>query len=241
MFCNKCGNAVPEGNAFCGVCGTPVAAQQQYQPNPQQFRADNKNADRPVDEAPKKGRENFFKAPGKGSKSFAAIATALMVLPATLCVAFDMVFQRSDGWCLYVVGALLAAWMVIVYPALNITPAPVTALISFFSVVGYIFFVIGRLGFLERLYKVALPLMILAAVFIALDSALIGAGKLKGMHAFSFISLQCAVYLVAIEATVDNLIKGEVNLRWSLIIACFFISAIALFEAVNYVIKINKK
>ncbi len=238
MFCNKCGNAVPEGNSFCGVCGAPVAAQQ---PNPPKYTAAPSDAYKPVEEAPKNGRENFFKAPGRGSKSFAAIMTALMVFPATLCVAIDMVFQRSDGWCLYVVGALLAAWMVIVYPALNVTPAPVTALISFFSVIGYIFFVIGRLGYLEAIYKTALPLMILAAVFIALDSSLIGAGKLKGMHAFSFISLQCAVYLVAIEATIDNLKRGEIDLRWSLIFGCFFVSAIALFEAVNYVIKINKK
>jgi hypothetical protein len=229
MFCNKCGSQVPEGNAFCGVCGTPMRVQANYQPVQQ-----------PAPQ-PAKEKRGLFKMPGKGSKSFAAIMTALMVFPATFCVALDMVFQRSDGWCLYVVGALIAAWMVIVYPALNITPAPITALISFFSVVGYIFFVIGRLGFLERIYKIALPLMVLAAIFIALDSALMGAGKLKGLHAFSFISLQCAVYLLAIEATYDNLIWGEVNLRWSLIVGCFFVSAIALFEAVNYVVKINKK
>lgn len=236
MFCNKCGSAVPEGNAFCGKCGTPLPVQQ-YQP---QFQQKNQSRNQSAQQQNEE-RKGFLKAPGKGSKSFAAVMTALMVFPATFCVALDMVFQRSDGWCLYVVGALIAAWMVIVYPALNITPAPVTALISFFSVVGYIFFVIGRLGFLEKLYKVALPLMILAAVFIALDSALIGAGKLKGMHAFSFVSLQSAIYLVAIEATLDNLAWGEVNLRWSLIIGCFFVSAIALFEAINYVAKINKK
>ena len=230
MFCNKCGSKVPEGNAFCGVCGNPIPVQANYQP-----------VDQPAAEPVKEEKGGFFKMPGKGSKSFAAIMTALMVFPATFCVALDMVFQRSDGWCLYVVGALIAAWMVIVYPALNITPAPVTALVSFFSVIGYIFFVIGRLGFLEKLYKVVLPLMILAAIFIALDSALMGAGKLKGLHAFSFISLQCAVYLVAIEATYDNVLWGEVNLRWSLIVGCFFVSAIALFEAVNYVVKINKK
>lgn len=235
MFCNKCGGFVPDGNAFCGKCGAPLPAQQQRQQN---FRPVNQPDTEPVT---KNSRESFFKAPGKFSKSFAAVMTALMVFPATLCVALDTVFQRSDGWCLYVVGALIAAWMVIVYPTLNLTPAPVTALISFFSVVAYIFFVIGRLGYMDRLYKVTLPLMILAAIFIAVDSALIGAGKLKGLHAFSFVSLQCAVYLMAIEAMRDIFKHGEIDLGWSLIIGCFYISAIALFEAVNYVIKINKK
>lgn len=235
MFCNKCGSSVPEGNAFCGVCGTPVPAAAQ-----QQAYSYSSPAQTPAAK-PQEEKKGFLKNPGKGSKSFAAIVTALMVFPATFCVALDMVIQRSDGWCLYVVGALIAAWMVVVYPALNITPAPVTALISFFSVVGYIGFVAGRLGFFEKIYKVALPLMVLAAVFIAIDSALLGAGKLKGLHAFSIVSLEGALYLIAIEATVDNLRKGEVDLRWSLVISCFFISAIALFEAINYVAKINKK
>lgn len=231
MFCNKCGGFVPDENAFCGKCGTPVSAQQNFQ-------SANQTVSEPLN---KNGRGGFFKAPGKGSKSFAAIITALMVFPATLCVALDTVFQRSDGWSLYVVGALIAAWMVIVYPALNVTPAPATALISFISVAAYIFFVIGRLGYMDRLYKVTLPLMILAAIFIAMDSALMGAGKLKGFHAFSFISLQCSVYLIAIEAMRDIFKRGEIDLGWSLVIACFYVSAIALCEAVNYVVKINKK
>ncbi|MBR6784687.1 MAG: zinc ribbon domain-containing protein [Clostridia bacterium] len=222
MVCNKCGSHIPEGNAFCGVCGMRAAVQTKPQPD-------------------KEEKRGFFKVPGKYSKSFAAIATALMVFPATFCVAIDLVFQSADGWSLYVVGALITAWMVVVYPALNITPAPVTVMISFFSIVGYIFFVMGRLGYFETIYKAGLPLMILGAIFIALDSTLISAGKLKGLHTFSFISLQCAVYLVAIEAVFDNLADGEIALRWSLIIGCFFISAIALFEAVNYVYKLNKK
>ncbi len=240
MICNKCGSNVPDGNAFCGQCGTPLPGYQQ-QPRPQQAAPQRraKPAEAPVEV--KTEKEKFFKKPGKGSKSFAAIMTALMVFPATMSVALDMIFQRSDGWCLYVVGALFVAWMVIVFPALDVTPAPVTALICFFSVIGYIFFIAGRSGNLDELYKVALPLMVLFAFFIALDSALIGSKKLKGLHAFSLIALQSAVYIVAIEAIFDNYKRGEVDLRWSLIYACFFASAIALAEAISYIIKINRK
>lgn len=27
MFCNKCGNQIPDGSAFCGVCGAPTAGE----------------------------------------------------------------------------------------------------------------------------------------------------------------------------------------------------------------------
>ncbi|MBO5858375.1 MAG: zinc ribbon domain-containing protein [Clostridia bacterium] len=232
MFCKNCGAQIPSGNAFCGNCGAPA---QQSNPN---------NAT-PVNATPVQSSSNnnggFFKMPSKGSKGFAAIASALMVLPASLCGVIDLLVHRNDGWSFYVIGALMVMWMVTVYPVLNITPAPVTAMISFFSVVAYILFVIGRIGFAERLYKIVVPLLILLAVFVAIDSALAGAGKLKGLHAVSLISLEGVLYLMAVEATIDNLATGEINLRWSLILACFFVSAIALAEAVNYVIRINKK
>ncbi len=225
MKCYKCGANIPEGNGFCGNCGAAA----------------------PVVPAP--GEENkpenksysFFKSPGKNAKSFAAIATALMVFPASLCGVIDLILHRNDGWSLYVIGALMVAWMVIVYPVLNITPAPVTALLSFFSVVTYGLFIAGRVGFFERLYKVGLPLMVLLAIFVAVDSALAGSGKLKGLRAVTVVSLEAVVYMIALEAAIDFNVTGAVNLRWSLIVACFFVSVVALAEAVNYVIKNNKK
>ncbi len=226
MNCTNCGNPIPAGNTFCGNCGTPVGSN----PNPA-----------PVQPAQPNQRGSFFRTPGKSSKSFAAIATALMVFPASICGVIDLLFHRNDGWCLYVIGALIVAWMVAVYPALNITPAPVTALISFFSVVAYLVFVLGKVGIAEKLYKILLPLLILMAVFIAIDSSLAGAGKLKGLHGVSLLSLEGVIYMIAIEATLDNANRGAIDLRWSLIMACFFVSAIAIAEAISYVIRINKK
>ncbi len=240
MICNKCGSAVPDGNVFCGQCGNPLPSPEQpsqSQDAPSRRRA--KPAEKPVEV--KTEKERFFKSPGKGSKGFAALMTALMVFPATFCIALDTAISRSDGWSLYVVGALIVAWVVIVLPILDVTPAPVTALICFFAIVGYIFFVAGRLGKMENIYEVGLPLMVLFALFIAVDSALMGSGKLKGLHAFSVIALQSAIYFVVIESVWDNHMRGEVDLDWSLIYGCFFVSAIALAEAINYVIKINKK
>ena len=81
--------------------------------------------------------------------------------------------------------------------------------------------------------------MLLAAVFLSVDAAIFD--KMKPLHILSVLSVEAAVYLVAIEAAIDKFFTGAVNIRWSLIITCFFISAVALFEAIQYVIKINKK
>ena len=226
MHCYKCGTPIPEGNTLCGNCGAPAP----IVPAP--------------DETPESGnnrRGRFFKAPGQKAKSYAAIATALMVFPASICGVIDLIFHGNDGWSLYVIGGLIVAWMVSVFPVLSITPAPVTALLSFFSIMTYVLLLVGKEGFTERFFQVGLPLMVLMAIFVAVDSALASAGKLKGLHTVSVVSLETVIYLVVVEIAFDLQKRGAIDLRWSLIIACFFISAIAIAEAVNYVWKINKK
>lgn len=219
MQCPNCNHTNPDNSNFCSGCGANLTS------------------------APSTTNKKFtfFKGPTDGGKGYAAVMTALMVFPATLCIALDLVFHKNDGWCTYVVGALIVAWIVSVFPALRLTPAPVTALICLFSVLAYVAYIIGKAGQIFWFYKVGLPLFILAAVFISVDAALLGAGKLKGLHALSLVSIEIAVYLIAIEATVDMLLFNMVTIRWSAIVACFFISAVALFEAFQYVIKLMKK
>ncbi len=218
MICPNCGRNIPDDSSFCSGCGTNLAAPD----------AGNKKL-------------QFFKGPTDKGKGYAAIMTALMVFPATFCIAVDLIFTRSNGWCGYVVGALIVTWILSVFPVLRITPVPVTALIGLFSVLSYLAYIIGQTGHITWYYKVGIPLFVLGAIFISVDSALFGADKLKGLHALSLISLEIAVYLIAIEITVDNLLFNMVTIRWSAILACFFVSAVALIEAVNYVIKLYKK
>ncbi len=219
MQCPNCGRIIPDNSYFCNGCGANLSS---------------------VQPQPSAKKSSFFKGPTNGAKSYAAIMTALMVFPATLCVALDLIFDKNNGWCTYVVGALIVAWIVSVFPALRITPAPLTALICLFSILAYLAYIIGRTGEITWFYKVGLPLFILAAIFISIDAALLGAGKLKGLHALSIVSLEIAAYLVAIEATVDSLLFNMITIRWSAILACFFISAVALFEAIQYAIKLSK-
>ena len=220
MYCSKCGKQLPDGVTICPDCD-PVVVEQVN----------------PIKEA----KQAFFKAPGKGSKSYAAILTALMVFPASICIAIDIAFDKYDYWFGYVVGAMVVAWVISVLPVLKITPPAVTTLICFGSIVGYTYFILSKTDMFDWLPEFVLPLFILAAAFISMDIALIGGRKIKGLHIFSLLSLQSAAYLVFWEIAWDNFRRGAIDLQWSLILACGFISAIAVLEAFNYVFKINKK
>ena len=218
MYCSKCGRQLPEGVTVCPDC----------------------SGDAPQVKA-EKVSEPVLIAPGKFSKSYAAIFTALLVFPASICIAVDLVFDKYDYWFGYVVGALAVVWVLSVFPILRITPPLVTALICFGSIMCYVFYIASKTGHFIGFSKVVLPMFVLTAFFIALDVALIGGQKIRGLHIFSFLSLECALYLICLEATLDNLWHGAIDLKWSVIAACGFISVIAVMEAFSYVGRINRK
>lgn len=221
MYCSKCGRQLPDGVTVCPSCDPAPQVQAEVVNNQQ--------------------KQKLFKAPDKFSKSYAALFTALLVFPATICTAIDLAFDKYDYWFGYVVGALIVTWVCAVLPSLRVTPPFVTALICFGAIVGYVFFIVHKTGHFQWLSKFALPMFILTAAFIAMDVALIGAKRIKGLHILSLLSGQAALYLVALEVTIDNWANGVIDLKWSLILACGFISIIAVLEAFSYIGRIYKK
>ncbi len=219
MYCSKCGKQLPDGTTVCPDCEPVVVTQVQ----------------------PENKKESFFKAPGKGSKSYAALFTALLVFPATICTAIDIAFDKYDYWFGYVVGALLVTWVIAVLPVLKITPPAVTAMICFGSIICYTYYIMSKTEWFDWLPEFLLPMFILTAAFISLDVALIGGKKVKGLHVISLLALECALYLVSWEIIVDNMKYGTIDLGWSLILSCGFISVVAVLEAFSYVGRINKK
>lgn len=220
MFCPYCNQSIPDNAKFCSCCGSIISPD-------------------PVPAESKKFK--FFKGPSDGGKSYAAIMTALMVFPATLSIALDMIFHHSDGWSTYVVATVIVGWIVTVFPALRITPAPVSALICLFSILAYVAFLVGKRIEASWFYQVGLPLFIVAAIFISIDAALLGSGKIKGLHFMSLLSVEVALYFVASEIAVDIFKFGTITLGWSAILCCFCISAVALYEAVSYSVSLRKK
>lgn len=225
MYCPDCGTPIPEG----GVCPKCSSAAPAGAPAPAAPPAD-------------KGKKPVLT---KGSKTYSALLTAALVFPASICTAIDLSFHRYDFWFGYVVGALLVVWVCLVLPSLKLFSAPINALISFAAIMGYTSFVIYKTGHLEWLYKRALPLFILFALFVAADVALVSFKKVNWLTVLSAVSFEVGIYLIAIEITyltanAYTFAESFKHLHWSPILAAGFISVAAVFLAFAYVGKINK-
>lgn len=218
MFCGKCGSQLTQ-DGLCPNCDTV----------PAQVSNPTDNNEKPQKEV------------GKFAKSYTAMLTALMVFPASLCTAIDLSFHRYDFWFGYVVGFFIVAWVCAVLPVMKITPPAVTAVICFVAVFGYISFIMYKLGdvpFVAWLYQNFLPILILIAVFVSADTAMITSGKFDWMKISAAVSFETGIFFIALELLHT---KDLGNLHWSPIVSCGFISVAAVLLAFSYIWKSNKK
>ena len=217
MYCSNCGAQISDQAVICPSCGFAVGTAG-------------------TGTAPKKKL-----SASKGAKSYAAVVTALMVFPAMICTVWNLVREHDTFWAGYVLGALAVTWVFCVLPVLKITPPALTAVICFLSASLYLLYIAKQSGHFQIFYAFAMPLTLLLSAYAAMDVALIGGKRIKGVRIFSLLSVQAAVFFIALEALIDNFRYGAIDLKWSLVVSCVFVSSLALFEAVSYIHRLYKK
>lgn len=255
MYCPKCGTQFSDETANCPNCGPvaepvyePVAepiyepvAEPVYEPIAEPVYETVEEVKR-IEYKPKK---KLLRAPGKIAKGYAAIFSAGLVFPAMLCTVMDFLTHTNHGisvcWFDTVIAALAMVWMIFVFPVLRITRPSFSVTAALTSVMAFILFVSYKAGYQTVITRVALPLVIIFLAVLAFDIVLIGSRLIKGFHVLSLAALEIGGFLVATEALTDKLRFGAVQLEWSIIIACAFVSVIAFAEAFSYVGRLFRK
>ena len=242
MFCKKCGAAVSDGDAFCPKCGTRVEKEETV--FPVSYNESNSEHTEEQTAPAKEIKEKFLTAPTKSGKSYAVIFTALTLIPAIFVLMIDYVANLAVDWpaTKYVVGALVVIWICSVLPVVRITPAPVTAIICFASVTLYAMFVIKEInGSMEWFTVFALPLIMILAVFIGLDSAL-AANKIATSLMPGIVAAEAAVYSFIFGILWSHYYDDAVYMpRISVVFACGFLMLSVILAAMGYVKMINRK
>lgn len=222
MFCTKCGAVVDEKTGVCPNCGACERAEEKA-------------------EKPDFKKKLHLGKATKTAKSYAVIFSAFMVFPAMICTVVNILNPGDKFWAGYVLGAIAVAWVFLVLPVLRVTPAPVTAGICFVVLALYLLYIAKMQGLISWYYSYAVPICTVICAMVALTTGLISKKIATGIHIPALLSAEAAVFLIFLEALYDFNQLGRLNLRWSLITMCVFVSISVICEAVAYVVRLNAK
>lgn len=231
MYCPKCGTEYADDTLTCPSCGPVYEVTEEFSGE--------------VTRIEYKPKRKLFKAPSKFAKGYAAVFSAGLVFPAMLCTVLDFLTHTDHGiqncWFDMVIVGLAMLWMVCVFPVLKITKPSFNVTAAIASVMAFVLYISYKSGYQTVITRVALPLGLIFLALLALDIVLIGGRRIKGFHILSLIALETGGFLVAAEALTDKIRIGAVQIEWSIIIACAFVSVIAFAEAFSYVGRLIRK
>lgn len=245
MYCPKCGAEFSDETVTCPNCGPFCEVTEEVEEVAAEVFVAEEVVVEEVTRIEYKPKRKLFRAPSKFAKGYAAVFTAGLVFPAMLCTVLDFLTHKDHGiqncWFDTVLVGLAMVWMVCVFPVLKITKPSFNVIASIASVMAFVLYITYKSGYQTVITRVALPLGLIFIALLALDIVLIGGRRIKGFHILSLIALEIGGFLVAAEALTDKISIGAVQLEWSIIIACAFVSVIAFAEAFSYIGRLSRK
>ncbi len=247
MFCQNCGTQIADGTVICPACNTQLSASMGNGPSPAPAPTP-----QPEPQPTKKGKTENPK--GKG---YAAVVSALMAFPTLVCLVADYLgppewiqslFPNREWaasgiitWSAYLLGIVMCLWMMIVLPAIKPKRPAVTVGICMAVLSLYLLFLAYINHSAGWYVDYVLPVCLMLTVSSAIMSILMAYKVIPPGHIASAIIVQGALLALGIEILFDMQQRGQINLRWSIILAVAAISAVGIYEAVSYAVRINKK
>ena len=245
MFCQHCGSQIEDSAVICPVCNAQLSSSIGVSPEPSHHSAGG--------EATQK--KNKVENP-KG-KGYAAVASALIAFPTLICLVADYLgppewiqsfFPNREWaqsgiitWSAYLVGIAMCLWMMIVLPAIKPKRPAITVCVCMVIISVYLLFLAYINHSAGWYVDYVMPVCLMLTVSSAIMSILMAYKVIPMNHMASAVIVQGALLCLGIEILFDMQRRQQIELRWSVILAVAAISAVGIYEAVSYAVRINKK
>ncbi|MEA4889801.1 MAG: zinc ribbon domain-containing protein [Clostridiaceae bacterium] len=215
-YCVNCGVELDKSEKYCPLCGVEVI-------NPLQ----------PYDEkAIRPYPKRLDPINAKINRQFiASILSIVFVFPALLCLAINLSLDSRLSWSLYVAGALVLAWTMVVPFYLFRKPFLTGLFIPDLVALLLYLLLIATLQQDANWYlTLALPLVLLTAGLVYLNAFLILHQILRGFVIPAAILVSISLLVMGVEWIVELFLYGFWRLGWSfyVLIPCLALAMVCL-------------
>ncbi len=250
MFCRNCGSQIDDSAVICPVCNTQLSESIGNGSSPRPASASQSQAQPEPEQAP-------AKAENPKGKGYAAVVSALLAFPTLVCLVADYLgppewiqslFPDKEWaaggiitWSAYLLGLVMCLWMMIVLPAIKPKRPAVTVVVCMAVLSLYLLFLAYINHSAGWYVDYVLPICLMLTVSSAILSILVAYKVIPAGHIASAVIVQGGLLCLGVEILFDMQRRQQIDLRWSLILAVAAISAVGIYEAVSYAVRINKK
>ncbi|MDF2685642.1 MAG: hypothetical protein K0S55_823 [Clostridia bacterium] len=228
-YCVNCGVELGKSEKECPLCNCPVI-------NPMQNNGNTENVERVWPQI--EDKFDFWVE----RRFYSIVFSIVLSVPAFICMLVDIAYTDTLSWSLYVVSAIMLAWVFIVLPILWRSALISTLLVA--DIAAILLFLSGIEDLMENtnwFLRLALPITMLIGIFAYIITRLIEENIIKRLYIYAFIFLSTGVLMAFIEVICDLYLAGSIKIIWSLyaIIPCFALSALLFFIERNKKLKSN--
>lgn len=203
-YCVNCGVELDATLKECPLCNTPVI-------NPKELVKAQKRTPFPMEKVPVEMVKR---------KDMGLLVTIVLVAIALTCTGLNLWFFNKTYWSVTVVGACLLLWVIllpeIIYHKLNIYLA---VLLDGLAVIIYLYLLTWLTESNEWFYGVAVEIVFFITIVLELYICCLKILPKSILTYALYTVTAIGVLCVGLELLIDKLVRAEVSVDWSAIIA----------------------
>jgi hypothetical protein len=225
-YCINCGVELEEDVSSCPLCGFPVGKE---------------NITEIMDKSEHYPSDIILLHKKETRRHIWELSGIITFSGIVVCTIVDLVIHKNLSWSLYADTSILASWICLTLILL--------AFRKYFLIVPGLLVSVLTMLFLFNLisppvnwfYGIALPVTIALFIAVIIISLLWKVAHFRGFNILAIAFLVLSGFCIVSEVFIDKYISGEVDIRWSAIVAVSILPIALVLLFVHYRMKKGKR
>ncbi len=222
-YCVNCGVELAPSEKCCPLCGVEAQNPKQKWREPEIKPYPNR-----VEQIMKKVNRKYV----------VSLIAELLLIPAIIPVITNLVISHQITWSAYVVGGVVCAFFLAVFPLLYEIPKPYLYLvIDTLVLVGYIALIAYSSGGMNWFFKLGMPIVLSVCIAVSLFIYVARRSRLSRLKKAAIGLIIFSLMCMAVDFFINRFVGNDFVLLWSL----FVVSSLTIIAVMLLVLDRKKK